>query len=177
MVQVVRSLVALLALCLVGGCNRGRSEQAAPAPPPPPASAEVVDAAPSPSPSASVAVEASAPPQVTVENIGMHIGGGPNDADTKAPIAGSVAPHMSELADCWSRLADPKRAGDFGVDLLIPREGGIAAVSHPRSALGPDAFRECVVGVFGRIDFARPRTGKTTVSYSLRFSPAAAPAP
>ena len=72
----------------------------------------------------------------------------------------------------------PTKGGDFGVDLLIPREGGIATVSHPRTALVPDAFRDCVVGVFSRIDFARPLTGKTTVSYSLRFTPVSpAPAP
>jgi hypothetical protein len=111
-----------------------------------------------------------------VENIGMHIGGGPNDAETKAPIGSSVAPHLAELVDCWSRLADPKRAGDFGVDLLIPREGGLASVSHPRTSLAPDAFRDCVVGVFARIEFSKPRTGKTTVSYSLRFTPTPATA-
>ena len=47
------------------------------------------------------------PPPVTVDNIGMHIGGGPNDALTKAPIAGSVAPHFGEFATCWTQVSDP----------------------------------------------------------------------
>ena len=106
----------------------------------------------------------------------MHVGGGPNDPATKAPIASSVAPHFPELAACWGQIADPTRAGDFGVDLLVPRDGGIAAVSHPRTTLGPGAFRDCVVGVFSRIEFAKPLTGRTTVSYSLRFTPVARPA-
>jgi hypothetical protein len=117
------------------------------------------------------AVEASAPAPVTVENIGMHIGGGPNDAVSKAPIGGSVAPHFDAFRACWAQTDDASKAGDFGVDLLIPAEGGRAAVSHPRTSLGPQAFRDCVVVVFTGIDFARPRTGRTTVSYSLRFTP------
>jgi hypothetical protein len=116
-------------------------------------------------------------PAVTVENIGMHIGGGPNDAATKAPIAGSVAPHFDELRACWGQVGEPTRAGDFGVDLLIPADGGLARVSNARTSLGPDAFRDCVLHVFGQIDFARPRTGRTTVSYSLRFTPVGAGSP
>jgi hypothetical protein len=173
----VRGALVVLASCLCGACDRGRTPPSPPLQEAATASAPVapsqVEEAASVAP---IAVEASSPPPVTVENIGMHIGGGPNDAETKAPIGGSVAPHFAELADCWSQLADPKRAGDFGVDLLIPREGGIAIVSHPRTSLAPDAFRDCVVGVFGRIEFSRPRTGKTTVSYSLRFTPTPATA-
>jgi hypothetical protein len=111
------------------------------------------------------------PPAVTVENIGMHIGGGPNDAPTKAPIATSVAPYFGRFRACWSMVDDPHRGGDFGVDLLIPAEGGRASVSHPRSRLGPDAFRDCVTHVFEEVEFAKPRGGRTTVSYSLSFQP------
>jgi hypothetical protein len=111
------------------------------------------------------------PPAVTVENIGMHIGGGPNDAPTKTPIANSVAPYFGRFRACWSTVADPHRGGDFGVDLLIPAEGGRATVSHPRSRLGPDAFRDCVTHVFEEVEFARPRGGRTTVSFSLSFQP------
>ena len=166
---------------LLIACDHVPAEHVAPV-----ASTSPVSSLPSPSPveagvptppdagSPPVAAVASAPaplPAVTVENIGMHIGGGPNDAVTKAPIGGSVAPHVGELRACWSQV-DPPKAGDFGVDLLIPAEGGRAEVSHPRSILGPQAFRDCVVSVFSGIDFAKPRTGRTTVSYSLRFTPA-----
>lgn len=116
--------------------------------------------------------DAAAQVAVKVENIGMHIGGGPNDAETKAPIARSVEPHFPELAQCFARVDDPKKGGDFGVDLHIPKDGGRAEVGHPRTSLGPDAFRTCVVGVFERIEFRKPKTGETIVSYSLRFTPA-----
>ena len=101
----------------------------------------------------------------------MHIGGGPNDAATKAPIAQSVSPHFGELGACWAKVDDPARGGSFGVDLLVPAEGGRATVSHPRTALGGDAFRDCVVAVLAGVDFERPRGGRTTVSYSLEFAP------
>jgi hypothetical protein len=166
---------------LACACDHPTAEHAVPAPSAslaPLASASAPAATvPDPGvPEASVAMAPPPPPPVSVENIGMHIGGGPNDAVTKAPIGTSVAPHMSELRACWSQV-DPARPGDFGVDLLIPAEGGRAAVSNPRTNLGPQAFRDCVVAVFDGIDFARPRTGRTTVSYSLRFTPTTTPTP
>jgi hypothetical protein len=108
---------------------------------------------------------------VAVENIGIHIGGGPNDAETKAPIAQSVVPHFDELGACWAKADDPSRGGTFGVDLLVPAGGGHAIVSHPRTALGGDVFRGCVLGVLEGVDFAKPRGGRTTASYALRFAP------
>jgi hypothetical protein len=127
-------------------------------------------AAPAPAPTPAPA-SATPLPSVHVTNIGMHIGGGPNDAPTKDPIARSVAPHFDELRACWSSIDDPTRAGDFGVDLLIPARGGKATVTNPRTRLGPQAFRDCVVGVFENVEFLSPRTGKTMVSYSLQFAP------
>ena len=101
----------------------------------------------------------------------MHIGGGPNDTATKQPIKESVQPHFDAFRRCWLRVEDPKKAGDFGVDVLIPREGGKAEISHPRTALKGEGFSECVVAVFEAIEFKKPKTGKTMVSYSLRFTP------
>ncbi len=123
-------------------------------------------------PAASAVPEPVEPlPDVEVKNIGMHIGGGPNDRETKQPIAESVKPHFDALRACWKHVAEPGKPGDFGVDLLIPHDGGKASVSNPRSALKGDGFEACVVGVFEAIDFKKPKTGKTMVSYSIRFTP------
>ena len=110
-------------------------------------------------------------PNVKVVNIGMHIGGGPNDQATKDPIAKSVEPHFDEFRRCFARVFDPKKGGDFGVDLLVPAAGGQAKVSHPRTSLKGERFEECVMGIFEAVDFQKPRFGLTTVSYSLRFTP------
>lgn len=169
-----RKPVLLLIAALGGACDgRVAMHDASDTGPAPTVLPTVLEEAPS-APPAAPAPSASAPvvvPNVEVENIGIHVGGGPNDAVTKAPIASSVEPRFADLRACWGSAEDPKRGGDFGVDLLIPAEGGHAKVSNPRTAIKGDAFRACVVAVFEGIDFAKPRTGRTTVSYSLRFTP------
>jgi pyruvate/2-oxoglutarate dehydrogenase complex dihydrolipoamide acyltransferase (E2) component len=137
-----------------------------------PPAPEAASAAPPPAPAASAAADAPAAiPAVKVANIGMHIGGGPNDDVTKDPIRRSVAPHFDELRRCFGLLDDLTKGGDFGVDLRIDKAGGAAKVSHPRTALKGKPFQECVVHVFEGIDFLKPRGGTTTVSYSIRFTP------
>ncbi len=142
----------------------------------PPAAQVAESGAAGPMPTASSApaaatssVPVSSPPDVTVSNIGMHIGGGPNDEATKEPIRRSVEPHFEEFRTCYA-TARAGRAVDFGVDLSIGKDGGKATVSHPRTAEAPE-FRDCVVRVFEQIEFLKPRGGATVVSYSLRFAP------
>jgi hypothetical protein len=125
---------------------------------------------------ASAPLEAEEPadePEVAVEvkNIGMHIGGGPNDKETKAPIKSSVEPHFDAFARCFAKAEDTAKGGDFGVDLRIEPKGGKAKVSEPRTAIRGDDFKGCVISVFEAIDFHEPKGGATVVSYSLRFTP------
>ncbi|MEJ7731369.1 MAG: hypothetical protein WKG00_19405 [Polyangiaceae bacterium] len=166
------SAVAVTPSAVAPGAN------AAPAIPPPSASeAPPASALPAPGASSSAAASASgavpgeAPPAVKVVNIGMHIGGGPNDAATKAPIGSSIAPHFPELARCFARVDDPKKGGDFGIDLQVPAAGGKAEASHPRTTLRGEGFSPCVLAVLSAIDFQKPKGGATVVSYSLRFTP------
>ena len=100
----------------------------------------------------------------------MHIGGGPNDAPTKAPIKRSVEPHFDAFRRCYA-VIQPPDTGDVSVDLRIEREGGRAALTKYKSALKGEGFEACVREVFGAIDFEKPKTGATVVSYSLRFTP------
>jgi hypothetical protein len=167
--RALRSLPAAVALAALVGCSRE-----SPAPAPWSAAPEPRDASQAPAAASSVEEDAgvdAAPsiPHVDVTNIGMHIGGGPNDGATKEPIARSVAPHFDDFRRCYAEV-EPPRAGDFGADLLIEADGGPARVDHPRTSLG-DAFTSCMVAAFERIQFDRPKTGKTKVSYSLRFVP------
>jgi hypothetical protein len=109
--------------------------------------------------------------QVEVANIGLHIGGGPNDDVTKEPVLRSIEPHFSELRACYAKAEEPRQKGDFGIDLAIERDGGKAQVSKPRTGIKGEAFRACVVGVFESVEFRKPRGGKTVASYSVRFLP------
>jgi hypothetical protein len=110
---------------------------------------------------------------VLVDTYGLHIGGGPNDTATKAPFVHSVEPHFPELASCFAKAEDTTKGGDFGVDLLVAREGGKAKVTLPRTAIPGEAFRACVVDVFSAIEFERPKYGATMASYAVRFRPKA----
>jgi hypothetical protein len=110
-------------------------------------------------------------PDVEVKNIGMHIGGGPNDNETKAPIKKSVEPHMEAFARCFAKADVQDKAGDVSVDLKIEAAGGKAELKKYKSGIDGAAFESCVRDTFAGIEFLKPKTGATVVSYSLRFTP------
>src|SRR5689334_781145 len=127
---------------------------------PPAPSASAIAEAPAAAPSASAAssaapVEEAPIPKVKVKNIGMHIGGGPNDDVTKEPIKRSVEPHFDAFRRCFAKVEDQKKGGDFGVDVLIEGNGGKAKITHPRTALKGEGFEACVVTVFEAIEFLK----------------------
>jgi len=138
---------------------------------PPPA--ETSPDPPAPAPSAQTeppAAEKQAPPKgVTVKSIGMHIGGGPNDAAAKAPFTKTIEGGFPDFVACASHLPPAGRKGTFGVDLLVKKDGGNPDVSSPRTGLPGEPFKACVVQVFERLVFEKPKRGATKLSYSLRF--------
>jgi len=108
-------------------------------------------------------------PEVTVRNVGLHIGGESNDPASKEPFQRAVAARFEAFLTCYRQVAEPDKGGTFGVDLLIKREGGQAEVRQPRTSMKGDEFRECVVEVFKSVVFDRPAKGPTVISYSLKF--------
>jgi hypothetical protein len=134
-------------------------------------------AAPTALASASAATAASAPPAaeekplpaVKVANIGIHIGGGPNDNATKEPFKKSVQPHYDEMRRCWARVDGQK--GDISVELRVERDGGKARVKPNKTTFKYREFNDCIYQVFEAIDFLKPRTGTTVLNFSLRFTP------
>ncbi len=114
-------------------------------------------------------------PELKVENIGLHIGGGPNDAETKAPFLSAVAERFPSFMDCYRKNEDPAAGGRFGIDLHIARTGGRARLEQPRTALRGADFRQCLSSAFESVDFQKPKRGPTTISYSLRFTLVEAP--
>ncbi len=107
-------------------------------------------------------------PEVTVENIGLHIGGGPNDDASKEPYKKAVEPHFDDFRACYVKVAEPDKGGTFGVDLRLGRNGGKPEVRQPRTAMKGKDFRDCVIGVFSNIEFPPPHK-PVVFSYSLRF--------
>jgi hypothetical protein len=114
-------------------------------------------------------------PELKVENIGLHIGGGPNDPETKAPFLSAIAERFPSFMDCYRKNEDPAQGGRFGVDLHVTRSGGHPRIEQPRTSLRGADFRACLSGVFESVDFKKPKHGPTTLSYSLRFTLVEAP--
>jgi len=110
-------------------------------------------------------------PHVRVKNIGLHIGGGPNDAATKAPFLRQIESQFDAFRRCYGLLESPSAHGTFGIDLLVLKEGGTAVTSNPRTSMKGAAFRDCVVNAFAAISFDPPRRGATKLSYALSFEP------
>lgn len=108
-------------------------------------------------------------PAVAVHSVGMHIGGGPNDAAGKAPFEQAIERRFPEFLRCYRLVTEPGKGGTFGVDLHIERSGGKPRVEQPRTALGGDPFRSCMLAAFESVEF--PALKKpSVVSYSLRFT-------
>jgi hypothetical protein len=108
-------------------------------------------------------------PEVVVENIGLHIGGGPNTPVAKEPFLSAVAKRFRSFRLCYAKSNDPQAGGVFGVDLRIAREGGRPEVSEPRTRMGGPEFRACVLDVFRTVSFER-LDQPTVISYSMRFT-------
>ena len=125
--------------------------------------------APPPEPKPEPAPVAGSLPRVTIENVGMHIGGGPNDDAAKQPFRQAVETQFDAFRACYVKAEEPEKGGTFGVDLFIRRDGGAPEVRQPRTGMKGAEFRQCVIRAFEQVSFAKPPRGPTVVSYSLRF--------
>lgn len=186
--MLLRVVGLLVLLAASGGCAGGEVGSSAQTPPaagpgagpaaavadPSVTSSEAPQGAPS-APPAGVGVspysaaDAGSLPEVRVETIGLHIGGGPNDEATKAPFRRSIEKSFASFRSCYRSSEQGDSGGVYGVDLRIERAGGKPQVRGPRTGMRGKAFRQCMVEAFENVDFEAP--GKPTViSYSLRFT-------
>ena len=109
-------------------------------------------------------------PEVAVQNVGLHVGGGPNDEASKAPFKQAIAAHFDDFRRCYTQVSKPGEGGVFGVDLRIGRDGGKAELQQHRTGMGGQEFRDCVLGVFSEVEFGKPPRGPTVISYSIRYT-------
>lgn len=159
--------------------SEARSSAPAASAPAPRPSASVAEA-PAPTASASAAPSASAaasadpepvPTNVDVKFYGLHVGGGKNDKAEHAPIIASVNRHLDDFKRCFAKAEDTKKGGTYGIQLLIPADGGKAEVSLPKSGIKGDAFKECMLATYTEMEFDPPKGHiKTNATYSVIFS-------
>lgn len=107
-------------------------------------------------------------PEIRVRHIGLHVGGGPNDDETRHPILRAFEAHTERFLRCYRQVDHPLRGGIYGVDLYVAARGGTPEVRATRQKLGPEAFDACMMDAFREVRLPPPPRA-TVVSYSLRF--------
>lgn len=109
-------------------------------------------------------------PQLSIEPLGMHIGGGSNTPEEKAPFHRALERQFPALLECYRLVEAPWSGGSFGIDLKIARAGGAPTLEQPRTKIRGAGFKECMVSALGKAQFEKPKAGPTVVSYSVRFT-------
>jgi hypothetical protein len=109
-------------------------------------------------------------PELRVEVLGMHIGGGTNSPEEKAPFHRALEQKFPAFLECYRAVDDPWAGGSFGVDIKVARAGGAPTVEQPRTRIRGAAFRDCMLAAFGKAQFEKPKAGPTVLSYSVLFT-------
>jgi len=109
-------------------------------------------------------------PELRIEPLGMHVGGGKNSPEEKAPFHRALERQFPAFMACYRLVEDPWAGGSFGVDIKIARAGGAPTVEQPRTRLRGTGFQECMVAAFAKAQFDKPKAGPTVISYSVLFS-------
>ncbi len=123
-----------------------------------------------PGPEPPVAAHSDSGAHVVLKPIGLHVGGGPNDDETKALYSAPIERQFDALRACHQFAENPSRKGSVGVDLLVGTNGGRPKVKDYRSAIRGEAFKRCVVDVMSQVRFPAPPRA-TVISYSVLYKP------
>lgn len=109
-------------------------------------------------------------PELRVEPLGMHVGGGKNSPEEKAPFHRALERQFPAFLECYRLAEHPWAGGSFGVDIKIARSGGLAAAQQPRTRIRGVGFQDCMLDAFSKVEFERPSAGPTVISYSVSFT-------
>jgi len=112
-------------------------------------------------------------PRVTLATVGLHVGGKLNQEPHRSRLVRVFEQQFTAFRRCHDRAEQHEQGASFGVDVLIPKEGGRGKIRETRSRLENKSFRSCMQGAFESIRFAPPPTERPEiVSYSVLFKPA-----
>jgi hypothetical protein len=128
---------------------------------------------PRPAPAPRVAPTPSAPP-VVLSSAGLHVDGLLNREPHRGRLVRLFERQFDTFKRCHARAEPHAEGASFGVDLLIPKEGGVAKVRETRTRLTNKDFQACMRRAFEAIRFTPPASERPEiVSYSVLFKPAA----
>jgi len=113
-------------------------------------------------------------PPVTLASMGMHADGLLNREPHRSRLVRLIEREFPAFKRCHGRAAPHEQGASFGVDLLIPKEGGRAKVREARTRLEGAGFSSCMRSAFEAIRFPPlPSERPEIVSYSVLFKPGA----
>jgi hypothetical protein len=132
--------------------------------------------APTPGPSRPVAPSAApVPPRapgVELQTVGLYLSGPANTDATRRQLVKLFERSFPAFRRCHADAGEHTENLSFGVDLLVPKEGGGAKVRQTRTRLTGNAFKACMERAFEAIRFEPlPSARPEIVSYSLLFRP------
>jgi hypothetical protein len=130
--------------------------------------------APAPSPSRSAPLAPARPrvPAVELQTVGLYLSGPANTEATRRQLVKLFERSFPAFRRCHGDAGEHSENLSFGVDLLVPKEGGSAKVRQTRTRLTGNAFKTCMERAFQGIRFEPlPSERPEIVSYSVLFRP------
>jgi hypothetical protein len=109
---------------------------------------------------------------VELQTVGLYLAGAANTEPTRKQLVKSFERNFAAFKRCHAEAAEHTENASFGVDLLVPKEGGRAKVRQTRTRLTGKGFQICMERAFQAIRFDPLPSGRPEiVSYSLLFRP------
>lgn len=110
--------------------------------------------------------------RVELQSAGLHLAGPANKEPARRNLVKLFERNFGAFRRCHSSAPPHTENASFGVDLLVPKEGGRAKVRESRTRLSGAAFKTCMERAFEAIRFEPPVTARPEiVSYSVLFKP------
>jgi hypothetical protein len=129
--------------------------------------AGVIEAEAQPKPPAAPAAS-----RLELQSVGLYLSGPANQPAARKRLLALFERNFAAFRRCHAEAPEHAEGASFGVDLLIPTEGGKAKVRQTRTRLAGNAFKTCMERVFQAIRFEPPPTARPeVVSYSVLFKP------
>lgn len=111
-------------------------------------------------------------PAVTLATVGLHVDGVLAQEPHRRRLVRTFEGEFKAFRRCHERAERHEEGASYGVDLLIPKDGGRGKVRQTRTRLTSKAFRTCMQSAFESIRFAPLPSGRPEiVSYSVLFKP------
>ena len=110
--------------------------------------------------------------RVELQTAGLYLAGPANTEAARRNLVKLFERSFGAFRRCHSSAPEHADNVSFGVDLLVPKEGGRAKVRETRTRLAGASFKTCMERAFEAIRFEPPVTARPEiVSYSVLFRP------